>query len=395
MHTARKLLVWYNENRRDLPWRNTEDPYRIWLSEIILQQTRIVQGLPYYLRFVESFPTVADLAEAPESKVLKLWQGLGYYSRARNLHSAARIIHREYADRFPDNYAGIRSLPGIGDYTAAAIASFAFNQKYPVIDGNVIRFVCRLNGFFEPAPSTALYKKIGEWLDKEIDPIQPGLFNQAIMEFGALACTPSGYICRNDPQNCPFSEECHAFRNSVIETLPVKKKKEALPVWEFHYLFIHDSEHLWVRKRGYDDLWRGMFDFPLWKFFPALQTDTQNKTAGRENGLETNTYGCSEQTTGPLNADNKLSKWREEATEYRKMHDPTPYFTEEPMFLKKYAQTLSHRKLIFYFYSVPIDKKIEKWADGIENCRKVGWDALEHLAVPKTIERFLRDFKLI
>ena len=346
MDFSEQLIRWYEENRRVLPWRNTRDPYRIWLSEIILQQTRVVQGLPYYERFLERFPTVANLALAAETEVLKLWQGLGYYSRARNLHKAAKIIHEQYNDVFPETYAEIRALPGIGDYTAAAIASFAYNLVHPVVDGNVIRFICRLKGIFEVAGSPACTKKIRELLQKRIDTRKPGLFNQALMEFGALGCTPSAPLCMREEETCPFREHCHAWHHKAIDRLPVKKKKEILPVMELHYLLITDNkDNLWLHKRGYDALWRGMFDLP------SLP----------------------------------------EAKEKNSLCD-----TGDTEFLKHYAQVLTHRRLEAYFYRLnensPTARKILKKQ---ENCFKIRAHEISRFAVPRVIERFLQDFNII
>ncbi len=354
MPFSSKLLFWYGENRRTLPWRGISDPYRIWLSEIILQQTRIVQGEPYYLRFVEHYPTVRHLADASEEEVLKLWQGLGYYSRARNLHKAAQVVRDEYGGVFPSTYERIRALPGVGDYTAAAIASFAFNLPYPVVDGNVIRFMTRLEGIFEEATSPACRKKILEVLKERMDVRQAGLFNQALMEFGALACTPQNPLCQKDPEACPFAKDCYALAQGVVSGLPVKKRREVLPVVNLHYLYLEEKGCVWVHKRGYDDLWRGMYDFPVW------EDVTQAAEAQR------NPKACGE--------------------------------AAEPVrglkLLKDYKQTLSHRRLHVFFYEVqpgsPLALHIGKSGD----YRKVDKKTLSQLAVPKNIATFFRDFNI-
>ncbi|MDE6111802.1 MAG: A/G-specific adenine glycosylase, partial [Bacteroidales bacterium] len=203
------LIDWYSENKRILPWRDTQDPYPIWLSEIILQQTQVKQGLPYFNRFMAAFPTVQALAEAPEETVLKQWQGLGYYSRARNLHAAAKCVCERHGGRFPDTYEAVRALPGIGDYTAAAILSFAFRQPFPVIDGNVFRVVSRINGMTEPVDTPACRTKIKAFLDRQIDRRRPDLFNQAMMEWGALLCLPGKSApCLQNPELCFYHKHC-------------------------------------------------------------------------------------------------------------------------------------------------------------------------------------------
>ena len=218
---AEKLLIWYSENGRRLPWRGIDNPYYIWLSEIILQQTRIEQGRSYYERFIEEYPTVRHLADATEQQVLKSWQGLGYYSRARNLHKAAQRVAYDLGGRFPDTYEGILSLPGVGRYTAAAIASFAFRLPYPVIDGNVYRVMARLYGLYTPIGTDAAYKEFEALLNRLIDRRNPDLFNQAIMDFGSIYCKPTGSDCLN----CIFRQECVAFREGKVEQLPVRMKR--------------------------------------------------------------------------------------------------------------------------------------------------------------------------
>ncbi|MDE5544292.1 MAG: A/G-specific adenine glycosylase [Bacteroidales bacterium] len=344
-----KLLLWYGENRRTLPWRGISDPYKIWLSEIILQQTRIVQGEPYYLRFVEHYPTVRHLADASEEEVLKLWQGLGYYSRARNLHKAAQVVRDEYGGVFPSSFEQIRALPGVGDYTAAAIASFAFNLPYPVVDGNVIRFITRLEGIFEEATSPACRKRILEILKERLDVRQAGLFNQALMEFGALACTPQNPLCKKDPKDCPFGGDCYALAHDVASELPVKKRREVLPVVNLHYLYLEEKGCVWVHKRGYDDLWRGMYDLPVWK-----AAEAQNSGA------------CGEAA------------------------EPVAGLT----LLKEYRQTLSHRRLHVFFYEVQAGSPLATQIGKSGAYRKVDKKTLSQLAVPKNIATFFHDFNI-
>ncbi len=252
------LFDWFSQNKRDLPWRHTKNPYLIWLSEIILQQTQVVQGLSYYLNFSSKYPSIKNLAKAPEDEVLKLWQGLGYYSRARNLHKTAKIIAKDYKGIFPNNYEEIRALPGIGDYTAAAIASFAFDLCYPVLDGNVARVISRMFGVVLPIDTLAGKAELMKILNKQIDKKNPAEFNQAIMEFGAIHCKPRQPLC----ETCPFQKNCYAYRHDVIETLPVKKNKTAVKPRRLDYLVCIETNYIWIKKRTHRDIWQGLYDFP-------------------------------------------------------------------------------------------------------------------------------------
>lgn len=202
-----KIINWYQQNKRDLPWRTTNDPYFIWLSEIILQQTRVDQGMSYYLKFTQTFPTISHLAKADNEKVMKLWQGLGYYSRARNLHTTSQIVHSDHKGQFPDSYESILELKGVGEYTAAAIASFAFNKPHAVVDGNVYRVLARVFGILTPIDSTQGKKEFRELAETLLNKKDPALHNQAIMEFGALQCKPVNPDC----SSCPLQSMCYAF----------------------------------------------------------------------------------------------------------------------------------------------------------------------------------------
>ncbi len=255
------LIGWYDQNQRDLPWRGTNDPYCIWISEIILQQTRVEQGRDYYLRFIHHFPDVQSLAGASEQEVLKLWQGLGYYSRARNLLKAARIIHKKYPDGFPSTYESLINLPGIGEYTAAAILSIAFDQPYPVVDGNVRRVISRLWGITFPADSVKGRNRITALTRQLIHGQAPGKFNQALMEFGALYCKP----LKPDCEHCRLKNDCKAYKSKMVSKLPIRKPKLSPRIRYFHYLLIYDesSNHLIVRKRTLNDIWKNLFDFPM------------------------------------------------------------------------------------------------------------------------------------
>jgi len=257
------IIQWYGMNKRDLPWRNTNDPYRIWISEIILQQTRVEQGLAYYQRFVERFPDIETLSNATEDEVMKIWQGLGYYSRARNMYRSAKSIYHENKAKFPASHAELRKMHGVGDYTASAIASIAYGESFPVVDGNVLRVIARYNGIKEPVNTSAGKRKVKDILTGLIDPGQPGTFNQAVMELGALVCKPKQPLC----PECPIRNKCYAFNNHLITALPVLKKAKPSKTRFFHYLVILNSEgnqyYTWLRKRKGEDIWKNLYDFPL------------------------------------------------------------------------------------------------------------------------------------
>ena len=256
---SNKLISWYLQNKRDLPWRKTKNPYFVWLSEIMLQQTRVAQGMSYYLKFTETFPTVFDLAKADESTVLKMWQGLGYYSRARNLHATAKHIAFELDGKFPSTYKEIVKLKGIGDYTASAIASICFNEPTAVVDGNVYRVLSRYFGIETPINSSAGNKEFKELAQTLIDTSKPGTFNQAIMDFGAIQCKPKNPICLF----CPFSESCVALQKNKIDTLPVKDKKTKVRDRYFNYLVVKtdDNKTIFQERKG-RGIWQGLYEFP-------------------------------------------------------------------------------------------------------------------------------------
>ncbi|WP_396602859.1 A/G-specific adenine glycosylase [Algibacter sp. R77976] len=254
------LTHWYSNNKRILPWRETNNPYYIWLSEIILQQTQVKQGLPYYEAFVSKYPSVFDLANANESDVLKLWQGLGYYSRARNLHASAKYVANELKGTFPDNYKGLLKLKGVGDYTASAIASICFNEVAAVVDGNVYRVLSRYFGIDTPINSSKGAKEFKALAQKLIDVKQPAEFNQAIMEFGATQCKPKNPYCNI----CPFSDSCVAFNKNRIAELPVKIKSAKAKKKYFNFLvFISEDEKTILEKREGKGIWQNLYQFPL------------------------------------------------------------------------------------------------------------------------------------
>ncbi len=260
MQFSKSVINWYSINKRDLPWRETKDPYCIWLSEIILQQTQVKQGLPYYHKFLEEFPSVFHLAKADESKVLKLWQGLGYYSRARNLHAASKYIVEELNGQFPNTYKEILKLKGVGDYTASAIASICFNEITAVVDGNVYRVLSRYFGIDTPINATKGIKEFKQLAQELIDKKQPAEFNQAIMEFGAMHCKPQNPSCNT----CPFNKSCMALAKHRIKELPVKLKKNKVKKRYFNFLvFISEDERTILEQREGKGIWQNLYQFPL------------------------------------------------------------------------------------------------------------------------------------
>ena len=259
MNFSKTLILWYEKNKRELPWRNTKNPYRIWLSEIILQQTRVAQGLPYYNTFVRKFPTVLHLAKAKEDVVMKTWQGLGYYSRARNLHHAAKYICKELKGKFPSEFEEIKKLKGVGDYTAGAIASFAFNKPHPVVDGNVFRVLSRYFGIKTPIDSTEAKKIFTAKAKMLLDKKDPGTFNQAIMEFGAMQCVPQNPDCGK----CPFKKACKAYEKNLVDILPAKSRKTKIKNRYFNYLIFRKDGKILIRKRTENDIWKNLYDFPM------------------------------------------------------------------------------------------------------------------------------------
>ena len=253
------LLSWFAREGRDLPWRRTRDPYRIWLSEVILQQTRVAQGLEYYLRFTERFPDIAALAAAPEDEVLKLWQGLGYYSRARNLHAAARQVMSRFGGVFPATYGEVRALPGVGDYTAAAVCSIVYDAPCAVLDGNVYRVLARLFDIGIPIDTTAGKRTFAELAQLQLDTSRPGLYNQAIMDFGALQCTPAQPRCGD----CPLAGRCLALAAGTVGVRPVKQGRAKVRDRWFNYLHVTCGDRTLLRRRGGGDIWQGLYEFPL------------------------------------------------------------------------------------------------------------------------------------
>ncbi len=339
---------WYSIYKRDLPWRNTRNPYLIWLSEIILQQTRIDQGMAYYSRFTDEFPTISTLANASEDQILKLWQGLGYYSRARNLHFTAKFIQQNYNGIFPEDYNSILSLKGIGEYTAAAIASISFNLEYPTVDGNVYRVLSRFFGISDPI-DTIGGKKIFNDLGKElIKGTDPGMHNQAIMEFGALQCTPKNPDCNR----CPLKKRCFAFLNQKIAELPVKQNKTKQRDRYFNYLVLSCKNHTWIRKRVTNDIWKNLFEFPF--------IETENEIS-IENLITQTEFQGTISITDQAIIEN-VSDW--------KIH------------------ILSHQRIHYRFIRIQLTDKFHVTEDLI----RVNKEDIFNFAVPKLLETYLNEY---
>lgn len=344
------IINWYLQNKRDLPWRNTTDPYKIWISEVILQQTRVNQGLDYYLRFIERFPNIEALANADEDEVLKFWQGLGYYSRARNLHVASKEIMSKYAGRYPNEYKDIITLKGVGEYTAAAIASFAYNLPYAAVDGNVYRVLSRLFEIDTPIDSNKGKKQFGELAQEILSKTQPGLHNQAMMEFGALHCTPASPSCRN----CPIQVNCKAFENNRIQDFPVKSQKTKITNRYFNYLFIdQDNQYTYLQKRTKNDVWKNLYEFPL------IETE------------------------GLMSVEELINN-----EEFNKLF---PKYTEITISdsYKTIKHILSHRNIFARFFSIKMD--IENTS--LKNYIKVPLKELDNYAVSRLIELFMESLE--
>lgn len=338
-------MNWYASNHRPMPWKGEKNPYRIWLSEIILQQTRVEQGLPYYERFCKQYPTVTDLANAPEDDVMKLWEGLGYYSRARNLHAAAKYIATALDGVFPTDYEGIQKLKGVGPYTAAAIASFAYDLPYAVVDGNVYRVLSRIFGIQTPIDSTPGKKEFASLAQALLDAAQPGAYNQAIMDFGAVHCTPRQPRC----ESCSLQAQCSAFAENKVQELPVKTKKISKKTRYFDYWVINCDGAIFLRKRSQKDIWQHLYEFPM------VESDA------------------------PKELDELLST--------QSLLSPE-YFVRGS---KPFQQMLTHQKIIarFWEFEVPTTHFIKKEDWMITHRKK-----LLKFAFPKIIDRYLQDNSL-
>jgi A/G-specific adenine glycosylase len=330
-----EIITWYLAHKRPLPWRETKNPYFIWLSEIILQQTRVDQGMAYYFKFIERFPSVFDLAQASEQDVLNLWQGLGYYSRARNLHRTAQQIVEVYQGAFPTSYEGLLSLKGVGPYTAAAIASFAFDLPHAVLDGNVFRVLSRINNWSVPINSTQGKKDFERLANEFLDQQNPGLFNQAMMEFGALHCKPTQAHC----SVCPISIHCLAFQSKTVEQLPVKlKKQSARKRYLVFEIMQPSSGKIFIEKREQKDIWQHLYQFPLKEF-----------------------------------------NSQEEKSHY--LNETTHSFES-----KEYKHVLSHQHLMCHFIvRLPTESDLGE---------VIEMDEIQEYPIPRAIERFLDDYGL-
>jgi len=280
-----ELINWYQSNKRDLPWRHTTDAYTIWLSEIILQQTRVEQGMPYFNKFLENFPTVSHFASASEVQVLKLWQGLGYYSRGRNMHKTAQIVVQDFAGRFPTSHNELIKLKGIGEYTAAAISSFSANEARAVVDGNVFRVLSRYFGIATPINTLAGKKEFLKLANELLFLPDPATYNQAIMEFGAVQCKPKSPNCGV----CPLNLDCFAFKNDKVKELPVKTAKIKQKHRFINYFILRKDEEILVRERQPGDIWQHLYDFPSIETEQAVNIFDQEFPKRVENEFGTNT----------------------------------------------------------------------------------------------------------
>jgi len=345
------LISWYEAHKRDLPFRGTKDPYLIWISEVILQQTRMEQGIGYYLRFIKRYPDIASLAEASEEEVLKEWQGMGYYSRARNLHASAREIVDNLGGIFPGTYAEILKLKGIGDYSAASIASLAFDEPHAAVDGNVFRFLSRQFGFRDEMGSASGKKRIREKAESLLDQHQPGTFNQAMIEFGALVCTPQNPSC----QDCVFRGSCFAFMNSLIHEIPNRIKSIKPRIRYFHYLVItrerREGTRFTVKKREDDDIWQNLYDFPVIEA-PSRLTMAQ------------------------------LMKTRQWKSVFSESKPRLTHVSEE------FKHILSHQVILAIFYRFSAENPPDKRFKHIEI------ECLDSIPLPKLISRYLQKYFL-
>ena len=344
MTFSNTLIYWYLQNNRDLPWRKTKNPYFIWLSEIMLQQTRVAQGLSYYQKFTTDFPTVFDLANADESTVLKMWQGLGYYSRARNLHFSAKQVANELNGQFPSTYKEIIKLKGIGDYTASAIASICFNEPTAVVDGNVYRVLSRYYGIKTPINASAGIKEFKTLAQTLIDESQPGTFNQAIMDFGAIQCKPQNPLC----ETCPLADSCVALEKKLTKELPVKEKKVKVRNRYFNFLVIKtDNNKTILTERKGKGIWQGLYQFPLIE---------NNKNINK------NELISSEDFINLLPTETTISLFNE----------------------KEIVHKLSHQHLHTQFWIVEIEKATEA---------TIKWHEIEKYPVPILIANFIEAFQ--
>ena len=355
------LLKWFRSNHRPLPWKGIKDPYLIWLSEIILQQTRVEQGLPYYEKFKEHYPRVQDLAAAPEDEVMKLWEGLGYYSRARNLHTTAKFITNELHAEFPNDYKSILSLKGVGPYTAAAIASFAFDLPYAVVDGNVYRVLARHFGIEKEVDSTEGKKFFAQLAQELLDKKNPADYNQAIMDFGATQCVPKSPNC----SSCPLANSCYAFRQMSVQQFPRKGKKIKKRTRYFNFLVFNMGNHVFIVKRLGKDIWKNLYQFPLIES-DQLISDFEELCAEKN---FTEVESLSEMKSTEIT--NSELQWVNKS--------------------KPFQQVLTHQKIIaqFWEFEIKSDSFFKK-----NTFVKVLRKNLSKFAFPKIIDLYLQDNSL-
>lgn len=344
MDFASILERWYETHGRELPWRETRDPYAIWVSEVILQQTRVAQGLGYYERFMGRFPNVRALAEAEEDEVMRMWQGLGYYSRARNMRAAAREVVERHGGEFPKEYVEVRGLKGVGDYTAAAVCSFAWGMPYAVVDGNVYRVLARVFGIEDAVDSGKGRKVFVELAEELLDRERPGLYNQAIMDFGALCCTPKAPGC----EGCPLEGMCVARAEGRVAELPVKGGRGKVTERFFHYVDVRCGEWRLLRRREGKDIWRNLYEYPLVETTGKVDWGVVAEEVGRRG-------------------------WLEGAREVR---------LERVVEMPKHV--LSHRVVYAWFYVV----EVERLPEGMEGFVAVREEELGRYAVSRLIEMY-------
>jgi len=343
MDFSEKILSWYQENKRALPWRSSQDPYKIWLSEVMLQQTRVAQGLPYYEKFIAAFPSVYDMAAASEEEILKLWQGLGYYSRARNMHFTAKTIVEEYNGKFPQTHKELIKLKGVGDYTASAIASICFNEPEPVVDGNVYRVLARYFGVDLPINSTTGIKHFKQLAKTVMHVKNVRDYNQGIMEFGAIQCTPKKPYCLH----CPLNDSCLALKENKVQLLPVKLKKATIKKRYFNYLVFIDAEkHTRIEQRLGKGIWQNLYQFPLMEN-PSVTSITSKEVL----------------QFAPSNGAYRITRYNE----------------------KPIVHKLSHQHLYTTFWIIHLEEVLD---NGIP------WHGLSKYPVPVLLADFIRTYKI-
>ncbi len=344
-HFTQTLINWYDPKDRPMPWKEEKNPYYIWLSEIILQQTRVEQGLKYYIKFKKNYPTVADLANAPEDELMKNWEGLGYYSRARNLHASAKFIHNELNGKFPHTYENIIALKGVGEYTAAAISSFGFGLAHAVVDGNVYRVLSRFFGIEIPTDSNEGKKLIKELAQDLLDKKGPATYNQAIMDFGATICKPKATLCKE----CPLAKKCIALKTDKVKELPIKEKKIKKINRYFHYLILNKGDEVFIKKRKENDIWKNLYEFPVIETVTKINWEKLSTKKEFSEIFSGNIYGISSHSAS-------------------------------------YIQQLTHRTIIAYFHELKVN-------DDFKTTKKdwlcVKKKEIRRFAFPKIIDLYL------